>query len=88
MICDWSEGCTVKTPNPATQKGPGISEPQEPIQLWLCSATHHGSAPPPTMAPHSCRAEPKLVSIAPTYIPRLFYPYDDPEKSIQLFSSL
>ena len=43
MICDWSQGCTVKTPNPATQKEPGISEPQESLQLWLCSATHHGS---------------------------------------------
>lgn len=43
MICDWSEGCTVKTPDPATQKGPGSSEPQESIQLWLCSTTCHGS---------------------------------------------
>lgn len=52
----------------------------------LRSLSSSGSAPLPAMVPHSCRAEPKLMSIAPTHIPRLFYPYHDPEKSIQLFS--
>lgn len=39
-----------------------------------------GSAPLPATVPHSCRAEPKLASIAPIPIFLDYFIPDDPEK--------
>ena len=90
MICDWSEGCTVKPPTQPHRKALGAQihalsgslARASRIYAALALLSHLPSLPV------VCRAEPKLMSVPPICVPRLFHPYSDPAKSIQLFPSL
>lgn len=90
MICDWSEGCTVKPSTQPHRKALGAQIHALSGSLARASRIHAALALPSHLPrlPIACRAEPKLMSVAPTRVPRLLLPYNDSAKSIQLFPSL